>query len=83
MYVFLGCIKDVRLNGKMLDFMVARKQQRITPGCTELDDPNPCKDHHCKKGKCIPVGKDRYECQCRKGWSGVHCEKGKSLLIIE
>lgn len=61
--------------------MVARKQQRITPGCSEIEDPNPCKDHHCKKGKCIPVDKERYECQCRKGWSGVHCEKGSFFII--
>lgn len=75
-----GCMKDVRLNGKLLDFMNARKQQRVTPGCSEMDESSkPCKDHQCQKGKCVPLDKASYECQCRKGWSGEHCDKGKDL----
>ncbi|GFT66347.1 protein slit [Trichonephila clavipes] len=72
---FDGCIKDVRLNGKLLDFMNARKQQRVAPGCSELEDNKPCKEHLCKKGKCVPLDKSSYECQCRKGWSGEHCDQ--------
>ncbi|GBM42199.1 Protein slit [Araneus ventricosus] len=72
---FDGCIKDVRLNGKLLDFMIARKQQRVAPGCSELEESKPCKDHLCKKGKCVPLDKSSYECQCRKGWSGEHCDQ--------
>ncbi|XP_071038445.1 protein slit isoform X1 [Parasteatoda tepidariorum] len=76
---FEGCMKDVRLNGKLLDFMVARKQQRVTPGCAELEDPKPCKEHLCQKGKCVPTDKNSYECQCRKGWSGRHCDQELSF----
>ncbi|KAF8787753.1 Protein slit like protein [Argiope bruennichi] len=72
---FDGCIKDVRLNGKLLDFMIARKQQRVAPGCSELEENKPCKEHLCKKGKCVPLDKSSYECQCRKGWSGEHCDQ--------
>lgn len=75
---FDGCIKDVHLNGKPLDFMVAKKQQRITPGCGDIDDPKPCKDNLCKKGRCVPLDKTTYECQCRKGWSGDHCDRAPS-----
>lgn len=77
-----GCIKDVRLNGKLLDFMNARKQQRVAPGCSDLEDPKPCKEHLCQKGKCVPLDKSSYECQCRKGWSGEHCDQGMHFLWI-
>ncbi|XP_067134486.1 protein slit-like isoform X2 [Centruroides vittatus] len=72
---FEGCMKELYLNGKPLDIVVARKQQRVTPGCPEYDDPKPCEDHKCKKGKCIPLDRDSYECECRKGWSGTYCDQ--------
>ncbi|GIY00781.1 protein slit [Caerostris extrusa] len=78
---FDGCIKDVRLNGKLLDFMNARKQQRVAPGCMEMEDSKPCKEHLCQKGKCVPLDKSAYECQCRKGWSGEYCDQERMVLV--
>ncbi|XP_037574945.1 protein slit isoform X1 [Dermacentor silvarum] len=72
---FLGCMKELYVNDKPMDLINARKQQRVSPGCTEYDDPKPCKNHLCKRGKCIPVDRYNYECSCRSGWSGPFCDQ--------
>lgn len=41
------------------------------------DAPDPCEENQCKKGKCIPVDDDNYECKCRSGWSGRFCDQGE------
>jgi len=52
---------------------------------TELSGPcasNPCENN----GKCIPKkskdGKLTYECKCRKGFKGVHCEHGNAMTDV-
>lgn len=72
---FLGCMKELYVNGKAMDVTNAKRQHRISPGCTEYDDPKPCKHHLCKRGKCIPVDRHNYECSCRSGWSGPFCDQ--------
>ncbi|XP_064466119.1 protein slit-like isoform X2 [Ornithodoros turicata] len=72
---FLGCMKELFVNGKPMDIMNARKQQRVSPGCSEYDDPKPCKNHLCKRGKCVAVDRYNYECSCRSGWSGPFCDQ--------
>ncbi|XP_067141725.1 protein slit-like isoform X1 [Centruroides vittatus] len=72
---FKGCMKEMYLNGKHLDIMVARRQQRVSPGCSEYDDPKPCKNHMCQKGNCVQTNKHSYECRCHKGWSGPFCDQ--------
>ncbi|XP_055372509.1 protein slit isoform X2 [Condylostylus longicornis] len=34
---FMGCMKEVWINHKLVDFMNAKKQQKITPGCALLE----------------------------------------------
>ncbi|CAN8023631.1 unnamed protein product [Ixodes persulcatus] len=72
---FLGCMKELFINNKPMDVGNANKQHRVSPGCAEFDDPQPCKSHLCKRGKCLPVDRYNYECSCRSGWSGPFCDQ--------
>ncbi|XP_053407432.1 protein slit-like isoform X1 [Mercenaria mercenaria] len=73
---FKGCFSQVLINGKPLDFMVTKRNHKMTPGCS---NPDPCKNHKClNRGKCRanPGGED-YSCRCRAGYGGRHCELGE------
>lgn len=78
-------MNKIFVNGNPLDIMVANKQQKVTPGCSEFepilsssDDPNDaCSNHQCQKGRCSPIDVDEYECKCKAGWSGQFCDQGK------
>lgn len=72
---FEGCMKEMFVNGRPLDIMVAKKQQRVSPGCADYEEPKPCKSHLCQKGQCVPINKFSYECRCYKGWSGPFCDQ--------
>ena len=65
------------VNGNPLDIMVANKQQRVTPGCTQFSGENVCETHLCNQGKCSPIDHLNYECKCKLGWSGLFCDQGK------
>ncbi|XP_076316918.1 protein slit-like isoform X4 [Tachypleus tridentatus] len=70
-----GCMKEIYVNAKHLDIMVAKKQRSVSPGCKEFDAPDPCKYHRCEKGKCIPKDSYSYHCKCYRGWSGQFCDQ--------
>ncbi|KAK3600848.1 hypothetical protein CHS0354_014213 [Potamilus streckersoni] len=67
-----GCLHQVLINGKLLDFQVTKLNHKITPGC----NVNPCQSHKCQnKGVCKP--KDNmadYTCRCHRGFSGPFCD---------
>lgn len=75
---FLGCMKEMYINHRLFDFVAAPKQHKVTPGCPNHDAVtiDPCQNHMCKKGKCVPVEGNHYECQCRLGWGGPFCDQG-------
>ncbi|XP_052227939.1 protein slit-like isoform X2 [Dreissena polymorpha] len=70
---FKGCFAQVLINGKPLDFMVSKKNHKMTPGCSM---PDPCENNKCKnKSKCRPKNNwESYECRCTRGYSGEFCE---------
>ncbi|WAR20834.1 SLIT-like protein [Mya arenaria] len=69
---FKGCFAQVLINGKPLDFMVSKKNHKMTPGCSS---PDPCLAHRCQnKGHCRQRGAESYECRCTRGYSGEFCE---------
>ncbi|XP_052772750.1 protein slit-like isoform X2 [Mya arenaria] len=72
---FKGCFAQVLINGKPLDFMVSKKNHKMTPGCSS---PDPCLAHRCQnKGHCRQRGAESYECRCTRGYSGEFCEIGE------
>ena len=73
---FLGCMRNVFINGKKLDPSSAIESAGITDRCPRLDQ---CTYGPCKNGgKCADYWFD-YVCECSDGYSGRNCEKGKSM----
>ncbi|XP_041368487.1 slit homolog 2 protein-like isoform X2 [Gigantopelta aegis] len=76
---FKGCLSEVYINGKQQDLLSARASHKITPGC--LFDP--CQGHMCQRGRCKRrKHKAGYRCKCKRGYSGVHCDKAPSCRTI-
>ncbi|KAG1665085.1 Protein slit [Nymphon striatum] len=73
-----GCVKNFNINGHSMDFLLAKKRHKVVPGCKDIEAPDPCKNHKCKKGKCRTLSKGGYRCHCRQGWTGQFCEKAPS-----
>lgn len=71
-----GCMTKIFVNGNPLDIMVANKQQKVTPGCTEFYSSDVCASHQCQKGRCSAIDAMNYECKCKSGWSGKYCDHG-------
>ncbi|KAJ7383769.1 Protocadherin Fat 4 [Desmophyllum pertusum] len=69
---FLGCMRNVFINGKKLDPSSATESAGITDRCPRLDQ---CASGPCKNGgKCADYWFD-YVCECADGFSGRNCEK--------
>ena len=92
----LGCLKEVYVNSKLVDFLQAAKtRHKVSPGCQLYPDElppmdtmrDPCRDHKCKRGQCqADIGGDGYKCLCKSGYGGQYCDKrnkskSKSLQI--
>jgi len=81
---FNGCLKEVYINSKLVDFLQAAKSRhKVAPGCNMYQDEqpepevfNPCSGHKCQEGQCTPAdkGKKGYKCVCRTGYEGRFCE---------
>lgn len=73
---FKGCFAQVLINGKPLDFMVTKRNHKMTPGCSS---PDPCREHRCLNGgKCKPSdGGESYTCRCKAGFGGQFCQLGE------
>lgn len=79
---FNGCLKEVYVNGKLVDFLQAAiTRHKVSPGCNMYQDEqpdtfNPCKEHKCKEGQCTPSksSKSTYKCVCRTGYEGQFCQ---------
>lgn len=81
---FNGCLREVYINDKLVDFLQAAKQRhKVAPGCNLYQDEqpepealNPCSNHKCQEGQCTPQdrGKQGYKCVCRTGYEGKFCE---------
>ena len=80
----LGCLKEVYVNDKLVDFLQAAKtRHKVSPGCQLYPEElppmdtqtDPCKDHQCKKGECRAKETGQgYECKCKRGYKGQFCE---------
>lgn len=70
---FLGCMRNVFINGKKLEPSAATESGGIIDSCPRLDQcaANPCENG----GTCVDYWFE-YVCECPKGFSGRNCEKG-------
>lgn len=70
---FLGCMRNVFINGKKLDPTSAIDSAGIIDRCPRLGQ---CASGKCKNGgKCVDYWFD-YICECADGYSGRNCEQG-------
>ncbi|KAJ0061057.1 hypothetical protein NL108_005860 [Boleophthalmus pectinirostris] len=80
-YGYVGCIRDLFIDGRSKDIRQIAQSQNVTgikPTCTKVSgklcDSNPCKNNgQCKEGW------NRYVCDCTgTGYWDSTCEKGKT-----
>ena len=83
---FNGCVKELYINGKLVDFLqAATTRHKISPGCGWLEDsrqepdPSPCDRKPCKHGSCsVTSSHPGFQCKCSRGYAGELCDiKGK------
>ena len=92
----LGCLKEVYVNDKLVDFLQAAKNRhKVSPGCSLYPDEDrtmmdrvrdPCRENKCRRGQCAPgPGGEGYTCKCGRGYTGQYCEKktSKSRFIYK
>ena len=73
---FTGCIRDLTVNGKVLDFSRALVDRTAGKGCAFTDatcQPNPCEND----GRCVGYWNSFY-CDCAPEFSGPQCSEGKT-----
>ena len=92
----LGCLKEVYVNDKLVDFLQAAKNRhKVSPGCSLYPEEDrtmmdrvrdPCRENKCRRGQCEPgPGGEGYTCKCGRGYTGQYCEKktSKSRFIYK
>nr|XP_053635865.1 putative neural-cadherin 2 isoform X3 [Cherax quadricarinatus] len=68
---FLGCIRNLRINGELIDLGQEVLHQRSSPGCPAVDCAArglTCGIH----GRCQGSSRS-LRCECHPGWSGSDC----------
>ncbi|KAI5706247.1 hypothetical protein M8J75_006298 [Diaphorina citri] len=96
---FNGCMKELWINHKLVDFTNAARQQKITPGCGFLQDEendeeeeeededeveDPCSNHKCAQGsQCVARRPGEYTCKCQPGYSGRYCETAPTCTKVQ
>ena len=79
---YIGCIRNLVVDGNTQDFSNALNQDQVTTGCRYTDQhcsPNPC----ANGGKCMGVwgggGEENsgHVCDCLPSQAGVNCTEGK------
>ena len=71
---FIGCMRNVRVNGELIDFSSSLLAVDLAPGCGFTDaqcDPNPCSNG----GKCIGTW-GSFICDCTPQFAGTTCKEG-------
>ncbi|XP_071827051.1 slit homolog 2 protein-like isoform X4 [Apostichopus japonicus] len=72
---FMGCMKEVSIDGVHITPSQAVSRHGVMEGCAVLEVPNPCIDHDCQRGTCRHVNDFTYSCDCPDGWMGERCEQ--------
>lgn len=68
---FVGCVRNVRINGELMDFASSLLSENVTNWCSYTDihcQPNPC----AHDGKCLGSW-ESYDCSCNPRYSETTC----------
>ncbi|CAH1263754.1 NRXN2 [Branchiostoma lanceolatum] len=83
-YGFVGCMRDIYMDGRSLDIAAIAKQQGavgVGSYCRPMVDQ--CSSRPCQQGGKCKEGWNRYICDCAKTvFSGKNCEKESTMLTF-
>ena len=75
---FIGCMRNVKINGELIDFSRPLLSVDLGPGCgftgTQCN-PNPCSNG----GECIGTW-GSFICDCRPQFAGTTCKEGTLII---
>nr|XP_057906676.1 basement membrane-specific heparan sulfate proteoglycan core protein isoform X5 [Doryrhamphus excisus] len=75
--MFEGCIGEVLINNKKVDLSYSFTESRAIRKCV---DTSPCDRRPCLHGgHCMPNAEYEYQCLCKDGFEGEHCEIMKDV----
>ncbi|XP_068162728.1 basement membrane-specific heparan sulfate proteoglycan core protein isoform X3 [Antennarius striatus] len=75
--MFEGCIGEVSINNKKVDLSYSFTESRSIRKCVDL---SPCDRRPCLNGgHCMSSAEYEYQCFCKDGFEGEHCELVKDM----
>ena len=83
-YGYVGCIRDLFVDGQSKDIRRLAEAQRavgVKPSCSR-EPPKQCLSNPCQHNGICREGWNRYVCDCSgTGYLGRSCERGKSVVV--
>ena len=76
---YTGCIRNVQINGELLDFSDPLAEVSVIEGClcTGCEPNPPCKNG----GRCAGYWGTNFVCDCTPRFAGQSCDKGMHLIV--
>ncbi|KAG8009212.1 Neurexin-1a [Nibea albiflora] len=85
-YGYVGCIRDLFVDGQSKDIRRLAEAQRavgVKPSCSR-EPPKQCLSNPCQHNGICREGWNRYVCDCSgTGYLGRSCERGENDVIVE
>lgn len=74
---FVGCMRQITINGQNLDIQSAIRSKDVTEGCDR--QPTICDSTTCgDRGTCVDEWWDSW-CHCQNGATGETCDQGMTV----
>ncbi|XP_076590536.1 protocadherin Fat 4-like [Chaetodon auriga] len=78
---FVGCIRNIRVNGILLRPSMALASYNILDRCPRVT-PSPCHSNPCKNGGMCHDHWSHYFCECKSPFTGSNCAKEMSEELV-